>query len=275
MFKKMGSLFINISLMILIIGMPVLARTDKGPNIFEMNYDQFFFDYKEDLPAPYKSTERGWLPGVNIRAVWDENNRPLRSILSLKYVTADTDYDGTTQSGIPVKDKTNNSIFDFEARVDFVFFREEAFQQAIYSGLEFISWQRSLGGDWPYNEVYSWFNLPIGYCMEKDLGSGWSIGFDAALLMMFAGNMQLNLPFLNRTADMALGNKMGWRVKVPIKWEVFQGCNFTIIPWYQYSAIGQSEPFKMVGYDYVLEGYEPASKTNQFGVQLGLRVDVR
>ena len=70
-----------------------------------------------------------------------------------------------------------------------------------------------------------------------------------------------------------LGSKWGWKAQMPLTFTATSDLSLIINPWYEYSAIGQSNDFyftmvnsKGVSTDYV--GHEPASRTKQYGSEI-------
>jgi len=81
---------------------------------FEFGFMYWYLDYKEDLPAPLKSTEKGWLPGFYLGWNYNKKNNVYSKIF-LEFSWGDVTYDGTDQSGtIPITFSDDNHQFFFE-----------------------------------------------------------------------------------------------------------------------------------------------------------------
>jgi len=137
--------------------------------------------------------------------------------------------------------------------------------QYVYIGYGYHSWNRDLTGVGGYLEKYSWSYIPIGLRTEYVLNKQWSGAVDLSLQFMFDGNMNT---VGNGGASTGLGNLFhlgslpGFRAEFPFTHKINTHCSVVLTPWYQYSAIGQSNS---------VNGYlEPNSATSQYGVNAGL-----
>ena len=90
-------------------------------NLLQLDLRISYFDYKEDLPAPLKSTESGWIPGAAIG--WTRTKPDsVYARAFLEFDSGDVKYDGTTQSGTPVTDASSDQfLFRVEANIGYTF----------------------------------------------------------------------------------------------------------------------------------------------------------
>ncbi len=231
------------------------------------------FDYEEELDPPFKSTEEGWLPGLYL-GLGHSMKDAVYTKLFIEYSEAETDYDGSTQSGIPVKDKTDNDFFRFEINLGYTFSIDKGFSLTPYTGYGYRSWDRGLGGSVPYDEKYHWSYIPLGIKANLEITDRWSIGTNAAARIMFGGKMKVYLSkvdpgFNNPTVD--LGDKGGWFAEVPMRYKFAERWSVVGTPWFEYSEIGKSNEEILTFYGasrYTI--YEPASETYQYGMKLGV-----
>lgn len=234
------------------------------------------YDYKEDLPPGRKSTELGWLPGIfillNVNTISIIHNRFL-----VEFTDAKTKYDGTTQSGSPVKDNTRNNFLTLETDIEFNIELTSSFILTPYIGIGYRYWYR--GGsekpDYaPYSEDYSWYYVPIGIKPIIKIGKNVIWDFDIVVKIMFNGKIRVNMtdthPLYNSPkAD--LGNKPGFKIGTSLNFKMARDIIFVLNPYYEYSAIKKSNTFIITynsnPYAY---GYEPSSTTYQYGLDLGI-----
>lgn len=231
------------------------------------------FDYEEELDPPFKSTEEGWLPGLYL-GLGHSMKDAVYTKLFIEYSEEETDYDGTTRNGIPVKDETDNDFFRFEIDLGYTFSIDKGFSLTPYTGYGYRSWDRGLGGSVPYDEKYRWSYIPLGIKANLEITDRWSIGANAAARIMFGGTMkvygsQMHPGFNNPTVD--LGDKVGWFAEVPIRYKFAERWSVVGTPWYEYSEIGKSneEILTLYGTPFAII-YEPASETYQYGIKLGV-----
>ena len=243
------------------------------PHNIELGFMYYYFDYEEDVPAPFKSTEEEWLPGFYLGYAYSKKNDPFTKLF-VEYTQADTDYDGTTQAGVPVKDTTENIFFRFEWDVGYAFDAGKRSSFTPYVGYGYRYWERGLQGPAPFDERYTWHYVPVGIRADIELNDTWNIGANVAARIMFEGKMRAFLSQIDSSASdfrVDLGNKTGWFAEVPIRCHFSGPWSFTVTPWYEYSEIGKSDEVNIIYVGgLIARAYEPASTTHQYGVNAGL-----
>jgi len=249
---------------------------------FEFGMMYHYFDYKEDV-SPGKSTEKGWLPGIYLG--WNYNKKnAVYSKVFLEFSYGDTKYDGTDQSGaIPVTFDNDNGQFLFRGEWDigYNFAVTKNISLKPYVGYGYRHWLRGettlrSNGISSIKERYYWHYLPAGLSAEFTIGDKFSIEPNAGMRWMFFGKMRAYFSDLdpgNNDPEFKLGNKLGWYAEIPLKYAFSQYWSVVVKPWYEYSAIGKSDEVAQTNYG-IVKAYphEPASKTHQYGVNVGLTV---
>jgi tetratricopeptide (TPR) repeat protein len=239
------------------------------PNRFEVAVSYFRYDYKEDFTPPLKSTETGWIPQVRLGYSYMADDRfYFRAFGEASMSVDDTDYDGSTMGGVPVKDTTRNDFARLEMNAGYSFKGNLPFSITPYAGVGYRYWKRDIG----YNEFYSWWYLPVGVKILYPVAERFSIGLNASVNFMFDGLMTISYKddtFANTTVR--LENRPGYLVELPMSWRPRANWAFTVTPWYEYSEIGESpwEPFYYADGTYTgLVVREPSSRTHMYGVRL-------
>ncbi len=233
----------------------------------------YHFGYKEDIPAPYKSTENGWLPGLGVALVRLEKGPSLFTRFAGEFTGAHTTYDGTTQSGIPVTGGTKNKFWNTEGSVGLTLPALHSTSLTVYAGLGYRYWERGLGGMAPYRERYTWKYVPAGLRWDSRSKGRWGCGVDFATRFMFGGMIRIYFTDIYSTLsdfDLTLGNRPGWKLQAPVRYRYL-----TFTPWYEHSAIGQSNTDSLRFQGTVIGwAYEPSSVTRQYGLNVGARLEL-
>ena len=226
-------------------------------------------DYKEDLPAPKKSTESGWLPGAYLGFSYNKKN-DFYSKIFFEFSFGDVEFDGTTQSGTPIRFSNDNrqSFFRGELNVGYNFDITRNISLKPYTGYGYRQWERgqaSVTATYSsYREKYYWHYIPVGVAAEFNCGERVVIEPNAGLRIMFYGKMIAYYSELDPTSndpEFKLGNKIGYYAEVPFRYKFSQSWSVIIKPWYEYSEIGQSDTVDLT--------YEPSSRMHLYGVNLG------
>lgn len=258
---------------LLVLAAPAMAE---GRQNVEVGLGYSMYDYKEELDAPLKSTEEGWVPHFSVGYTYHGEDNPTYANISFRYGTASTDYDGTLQDGTPAKGKTDNSFYNFEVKFGYIMGRGYGNQTEIipYAGVGYHRWERNLGGDSPYNEEYTWFYFPIGVKLDYKASSQFTIGLDLSARIMFNGAMNVKFPVAGYSSPtLDLGNRIGFRVEVPMDYRFHPQISLGLTPWYQYTPIGRSEAEPVLDPDgaTVMTIQEPDSKTHEYGADVSVR----
>lgn len=237
----------------------------------------YCFDYKETLPDTLKSTETGWLTGIMLGYEYFGISNPVMVKANMEYTYSYTKYDGTTQTGTPITSRTHNRILDLEATIGFIALRPSFSHLLLmpYIGFGYRNWYRGLVDNNSYYEIYSWYYLPIGCRGEYILTSVITVGLDISYWKMMEGKIKVALSRLDsgyNNPESNLGNKCGYKIKIPVKYRFHTSWNLLFEPWYEYFEIGRGETFDITynGSQWG-QGYEPPSKTCQFGVTIAVQ----
>ena len=88
---------------------------------------------------------------------------------------------------------------------------------------------------------------------------------------MFWGRMTAYLTDIGFGSDPTfdLGNKPGYFAEIPIRYRLSRNWSLSLTPWYEYSAIGQSDIVSVRNGPFIDSFYEPSSRTHQYGFNIG------
>jgi hypothetical protein len=107
----------------------------------EYGFTYSHFDYAEQLPAPFKSTDKGWIPGF--RYTTESRTGITRQRTMVQIGVGNTDYDGSLQNGTPYKTTTNNTFLTAQYDTGQVRARRgQPFGMLPYAGFGLKMWVR-------------------------------------------------------------------------------------------------------------------------------------
>jgi hypothetical protein len=234
----------------------------------EFGFMYSYYDYKETLPPPGKSTESGWLPGIYLS--YDRKKSSEIYVKLYGNITGgDLNFNGTTFAGSPASFDHSQFFFKFEGDVGYTVPISEKLLLIPYTGYGYRYWRRgeteAIAGGTFIKEVYTWSYVPVGIKVDYAIDDKWNIGGNAAIHFMFGGKMTSYFSEVNSALpdlEFDLGNKPGYYFEIPVSYEFDKNWSITGTLWYEYSEIGKSN---------VVSGlYEPDSSTNQYGINLGV-----
>lgn len=248
-----------------------LDGDSNSTNSLEMSFNRFHFGYAESIG----DSERGWLNGYHV--AYKSQDPVTREFWRLTYEQMKQNthyngalYDSSTNTSTPYQGTTENKITDTE----FVYAIPITVDKKtyIYTGIGSHKWDRNLTGQYGYLEKYSWNYIPIGYRNEFKVSGKLSGAVDMAAKFMFNSNIDVSGDGYDEQ-QMTLGNKVGFRVELPYTYKMCLHWSITLTPWYEYSAIGQSNWVDLTNNGF-RSGYvsqEPNSMNHQYGANVGLQ----
>lgn len=247
-----------------------------GGSTLDVGLGYHYFDYKEDLTPPFKSTEAGWLPSIYVNYAY---RMPafFYTWVYTDYAGADLTFDGTNQGGTPLRfTDSSQRLFKFEWNFGYVYQAASNVQVIPYIGYGYRYWLRGKPKITPtfstFEEEYSWSYLPLGVKADYTINGQWSVGAMLAVNFMFNGKMKARLSQVlagGNDPEFDLGNEPGFYAEMPVTYRFTQQWAIVGTPWYEYSQIGKSNTLiftqnnSLVGF-----AFEPASRTNQYGFRL-------
>jgi len=245
----------------------------RQPHRIGLALNYYYCDYKEELTSPLKSTEKEWITALRFYYNYFANDSGYILLFAETSVVDDTDYDGSTQTGIPLKQTTENDFRKVELDLGYTFKGGLPFSFTPYVGIGYRYWMRDLGS---LKEDYSWFYIPLGLRVTWAPHQQFSMALNASVNFMFDGEMTVyDWTGASNVADttVQLDDKPGYLVELPITFNLARHWAIALIPWYEYSKIGQS-PYEPIFYkDGTYTGFvlrEPSSRTHQYGLRAGV-----
>lgn len=251
--------------------------TRSGPSILPTDVcfglTAVHFDYREDIPAPLKSTEAGWLPGAFVSLTTNRNN-PFYVWLWSQVASGTIDYDGTTQTGAPRTSTSGALLFRLHLTGQYQFALSPRWSFSPLLGYAYQYWDRDIQGQGGYEEIYTWNAIILGAELGVALDTRTSLGLAARVNAMFAGHMTILLSKLAPGAEdltFTLGTEPGVAVSLSLARQVSDKVVLFVTPFAETLAYGKSNVLS--GSDGVgnhWEIHEPASRTWLVGARTGV-----
>jgi hypothetical protein len=275
--KKGGMVIFSVAFLAIFTVGPLYAGEYAHSLAASLKYQ--YFDYKEFLDEPLKSNETGYLPGLHLIYSYQGVKNPLYARILFEYTEAKTDYDGSTQAGTPLKDKTDNKFMNWEGNIGYTIKQQPSklpVDLTFYTGFGYRYWDRGLGGPLPYSEEYSLKYIPLGLRGTYRISQKWKSEVDLALWIIVDSDIQVNFsdwdPNFSNPKE-SLGKSLGWKIEIPFNYMLLKHWSVEFAPSYEYYSFGKSDVFT-VTYEGVpvLAGYEPASRTHIYSLRLGVKL---
>jgi hypothetical protein len=231
------------------------------------------FRYDEELDSPLKSSEQSTFGSLLLQA---KVFLPEGFYLKGRYEAignVDSQYDGTTQSGAPVLSTDKLSFTTMEIDLYVPIFPD----LYVFAGLGSRKWDRLLVGGSTYREIYSWNFMPLGVAWNFWKSGPISYGTEFSWRMMSAGKIKIITSEHisgGQDSEINLGNKSGYKLAFPVRVQADPRFSLEFVPWYEHSEIGQSSvvPNATLAPTPGTGIMEPASKTEQYGVEAMLQI---
>jgi hypothetical protein len=226
--------------------------------------------------------ETGTLYGLFLD--WDTApQRRLTVLGNLAVVLSNLKYDGSTQSGIPVKSKTSDHLWMGELALGLHLGAQN--KAMVYAGIGSRYWTdiiedstttvgvTALG----YRREITYLYAPVGVRLGGTLSERWRVVVDAKYLSLIRGKVQSHLEGVDpnfNTLENTQHSGHGYAVGVRFTHRLEHNSTFTeslIEPYYQAWSVSRSDDATLyyagvpVGY-----GWEPQNATRIAGVRLGV-----
>lgn len=273
--KSFKQVFINSVWMVVIFASEVNVAAESE---LQMGVGLMAFDYVEyDDNNIFLDGESGIIPGIILKLNTDKGKSYSEWVNSLYYNKIE--YDGQTQSGIPLITVSDALIIDSHLKLGKRFNSAYGREQSIYVGLGYRYWFRNIipGRDINGNAVagileeYHWFYGLLGYAVHFNAAKKVNVGLDFRLTQMF--NAKMDIDFLGfksyDNTSVNLGNKIGARFAMPIEIKMSKD-SFFITPYYEIIDIGKGDSVRVYSGGAATTSiiYEPRSETRNVGIEL-------
>ena len=219
--------------------------------------------------------EDGLLPGFILGAGvhWDNFSGVLRGEIFNGLV----DYNGQTQSGIPLKAKTDEKITRVEATLHFNLKPFNQYNMSVLAGIGYREWRRDINATritLSLLEIYRWKYWTLGTSVTFFKKGKRSAGVNVRLLRPIKPTLDVKFPgFDEVTLDLGVNDSA--RLELFYHFVLRNNQQWTISPYWEYWYMGRSpnKGLTINGVSTVNVAWEPRSDTKIFGVLLSERFE--
>lgn len=185
------------------------------------------------------------------------------------------DYEGQTQSGIPLKTKTDERIRTFEATLNFDVKFLSRYDVGVIAGIGYREWRRDILATNITNsllEIYRWKYFTLGSAATFWQGGDWSAGIDVRLLRPVSPTMAIYIAGFDE-AVLDLKPRNSARISFPVRFMTGTGQQWTIMPYWEAWRMDRSDGKRLTigGVPTAFTVTEPRNETNIVGVTLSTR----
>ncbi len=243
-----------------------------------VGYNASYIDYKET--AEYRGAidrDYGYLNGIDAEIRFESGLVWTRFAADYSW-THNSTYDGALWDGTPVKASNHERINLYEGDIGFKALNVKTSTLTPYVGIGYRLWHRGMDEPPNYIEKYSWYFAAIGinYVWRIDRST---FGLDVAAHIPF--DMKLATNFAGQAPEFSgnLKKRVGFEVRLPFTYDFCRNransrrAFLFLTPYYQYWAIGASEPVTINLAGTPTPVMEPDSRTDIYGADAGAGVN--
>lgn len=249
--------------------MPVIAFYDDGVAVNSIVMDFDFSEYDENGEVV---NERGVIAGAGVElgkafgALWLSTKGSI-----IKGLTV---YDGQTQSGIPHKTNTDQTVYDYSFQVGRIYQSWRRHDYAIlYAGLGFHQWTRDIktrNNVQGLYERYSWLYAHVGargflYSTER-----MHLMVELNLLRTINPVMDVSFKGQHDNTRVSLGEHYGAKLSIPFHFSITRRFIVYADIFFEAWDLGQSKVVDLTSDGFVSGGLQEPRSTSRFkGAEIG------
>lgn len=233
-----------------------------GPSIQHFEFCEF------DIDGRRLNKEEGFLPGLT--GGFSQTSRSYSYQTILAYHSNDIHHDGQTQAGLPVKTRTDESIFDGKVQIEKYLHSKDNFQIAILGGVGYRYWGRDIRGTRSVSglaETYDWIYVEAGLSAnyEHNFNSEW--GIDLNLIWPVDPEIEVDFPNNYDDIKLDLGSDAAIRARLSWTYNLNKSIEIGVESYIEYWKLDRSDSSPLLaGGTLVGSVVEPRSETRAIGV---------
>lgn len=221
-----------------------------SPGIMYFNYEEF------DLNNVTLDTEIGFLPGISFLINEQQHS------LGAHIFSGEVEYDGQTQTGVPHKTDTDETLYYLFYRHDFLATNQHGF----FVGLNYQLWERFIQANnnvGSLYEEYSWWSAEAGVKFDINTADNKNFIFEIAGFRTFNGDILIDLNnFGYGQPSLNLGDKFGLRSLLALNLKTTSHTAMQVGVEYKYWGFGRSNTEILSNGINTISIVEPESKSN-------------
>ena len=238
---------------------------------FKIGFDTRYVEYEEDSLME----ESGWMYGIVGSYIYHGNNK-LMFETSLSCVFGETDYDGQTWSGTPLKADTNDWIFGWRGLIGKDYRLRSSGIVTPFIGIGYRYWNDDIDTSGGYEREIQYWYLPIGVKTISPLIGNWTWGMSIEYDLFLSGKVKSHLSdvhpaFNDPENDQNFGDGYGVGLSLQFNRKLSDHYGFSIEPYIRYWDIDESDTSTLTAYGipiaYVVE---PDNETTVYGLRLNI-----
>lgn len=254
---------------------PEFAYAESTNNYIHIGMGIQDFGYKEfNEQGVLLNREDGLVPGVKIEM--GKNWQDFSGELCFKLFDGVVDYDGQTQSGIPLRTDTDERIITFEGLLRYKLRLSPQNNANLIAGIGHREWRRDIRGTGIVSglfEIYRWKYLIVGGAATFWQKGKWSAGIDVRWLRPIRPTMMVDIVGYDEVT-LDLESRSSARVNFPIRIFGTYEREWTISPYWESWRLGRSDDEQLTinGVPTPATVHEPRSKTNIVGLTVSVKL---
>jgi len=256
---KLNSLLLITSVLLFTHGAMAEPEIHVSPGLTYFHYEEFGLDNST------LNKEIGFLPGISITLLQQQHS------LGAHIFSGEVEYDGQTQSGVPHSTDTDESLYYFFYRYDFL---TEQSTHNYFVSLNYNFWERFIQANnnvGSLYEEYSWWHLEAGLHAYKALKNQQKLNYELAIFQTFNGEILVDLDSFNYGKPVLdLGDKLGIRGLIAYDLHTDNAALIRMGLEYKFWGFGRSNTKNVSDGTTTISVTEPESETNllRFFIQL-------
>jgi hypothetical protein len=266
--------FVRVCILSVVI-LPSFTYADSNEIYLRLGASVQDFGYKEfNDQNVLIDREDGLMPGllVEIGNKWQD----VAGIFRFELFDGLVDYDGQTNSGIPLKTRTDERVTNIEVLLRYAVKSFAKNNVNLSVGLGDHKWRRDILATNITSgllEIYHWKYFTVGGAADFWQRGKWSAGIDIRLLRPIQPTMSLDLNGYD-AATLNLESRNSVRLNFPLHFVDGTRRQWTFTPYWESWRLGRSADLRLTsgGVPTSTIAHEPRSETNNVGVTISLRL---
>lgn len=239
---------------------------------YEIGPETRYFNYEEDLMEE-KGLMYGVGGGITYHGIAGGQNHLMAGV-RLECLGGTLDYDGQTWGGAPVKEDTNDWIFEYRTLIGYDIAWDDTYLFTLFTGIGYRYWNDDIQGSGGYERETKYVYQPIGIKATSNMPGKWRWGASAEYDFFWAGKVQSNLSdanpgFNNPEVNQNASDGYGIKCSFHFTRRMSPTYALTLEPYIRYWDIESSgtELLTLNGTPYAYI-FEPANQTTSYGLRV-------